>query len=171
MDTQRASKTLLLCLAALSLCAMERSVAAAKSAEAVRYFNLEFRAFQLRPRPPIGPMRTQNISDVEVLEIQAAAANVMPKAIVNIGSVVTGCPCEDGPNCADQVWVVAFTPEQSAGMLFSRIDGTWGVGPVQKWQLDLQELERRRNTFQKYSDFLTAERALLDRFPVCAAAK
>jgi hypothetical protein len=49
-------------------------------------------------------LRELNISEDEVREIQSAALQVSPGSIVNISGVVTGCPCEDGLGCSDQVW-------------------------------------------------------------------
>ena len=125
----------------------------------------------IEPMRPSGPLRAVNISDLEVREIQAAAATVLPKAIVTIGSVTSGCPCQDGPECTDQVWVIASTAVKTRGLLFSRIDDTWGVGPVQKWWMEYLELDAHPEHFPKYSEFLAAEAELVDRMPVCASGK
>ena len=155
----------------ISVVAMQPSKADVTYADRAKYVQTEMRAYEIRPRPPTGAMREQNISDIEVREIQAAATNVLPKAIVSIGAVIVGCPCEDGGACTDQVWVVASRPTRMTGLLFSRIGGHWEVGPVQRWQLAYDDLWRHRREFSKQSDFLNAERTLLDHFPACVGAK
>jgi hypothetical protein len=50
-----------------------------------------------------GPLREADLSDEEAREIQGVAHVVVPDALVNISGVVTGCPCEDGTGCSDQV--------------------------------------------------------------------
>ena len=111
-----------------------------------------------------------NISDIEVREIQAAANTLLPKAIVNIGGVTVRCPCEDGPKCTDQVWVVAWRPTHTTGMLFSHIDGKWIVGPVQKWWLEYQQLLDRQRTLSNF-DFQVAEDKLFEKLPKCTGEK
>jgi hypothetical protein len=71
-------------------------------------------------------------------------SSLLPDAIVNISGVVTGCACEDGPACSDQVWVVAYRPEWSKGLELSKINGHWTVGPLQQWWLDYEKLEAER---------------------------
>jgi hypothetical protein len=112
-----------------------------------------------------------NINDIEVREIQDAASRVLPRSIASIGPVSTGCACEDGPKCSDQVWVVASTATQTRGLLFSRVNGTWEIGPVQKWWLEYEQLEARRSSFPKMSEYYEAERLLLERMPLCSAYK
>jgi hypothetical protein len=94
-------------------------------------------------------------------------SQLQPGALVNIGTVVTGCPCEDGPSCTEQVWVVAYQPERSVGLVLSRIDGRWGIGPLQQWWLDYDDLEARRESFRSYDDFIVATEALTRRHPKC----
>lgn len=95
----------------------------------------------------LGTLRYENISDLEVREIQRVADTLNPGAIVEIGGVTEGCPCEDGPLCTNQVWVVSHRPEQAKGFMLSRIEGHWTLGAVQKWWLEhealLEELDRR----------------------------
>lgn len=66
-----------------------------------------------------------------------------PEAIVSIGGVTTGCPCEDGPSCTARVAVVAADPDQSHGLTLSRIEGQWVVGPLQEWWLEYHALVAR----------------------------
>jgi hypothetical protein len=84
----------------------------------------------MRPQRRDSPARYLNISDNEVREVQSAAAEVLPRSLVSIGTVVTGCPCGDGAKCTDQVWVVAATKTRSMGMLLSRVDSLVVIRPV-----------------------------------------
>lgn len=127
------------------------------------------RATALYPGRRDSPLRYLNISDEEVREVQSVAAEVVPRAIVNISGVVTGCPCEDGSECTDQVWIVAYRPEISAGLLLSRISHRWVIGPVQQWWLDYRKLEARERTFLTYEAFRRAKEEAIDRFPACEA--
>ncbi|MDW3094540.1 MAG: hypothetical protein R8G33_02580 [Gammaproteobacteria bacterium] len=85
-------------------------------------------------------LRYVNISDEEVRQIQAKALELNPGMTVNIGGVTVGCPCEDGPNCKDQVWVVTSTSVNSIGLMYSKIDGSWVIGPVQSWWMQYEML-------------------------------
>jgi hypothetical protein len=125
---------------------------------------LERRIQELRPRRRERPLRSTNIDDREVVEIQSVMADFFPGAIVNIGGVVSGCPCEDGASCSAQVWVAAYTPEKTLGLLLSRISGSGHVGPVQNWWLDYEALHTGRSRLSN-----SEEDALTDRFPKCAA--
>ena len=98
-------------------------------------------------------------------------AQVRPGDIVNIGTVVSGCPCEDGSTCSDQVWVVAHSPGTSVGLLLSRINSHWVIGPVQQWWLDREDLYARRDSFSSRFTYFAAEDALTERFPACAKGK
>lgn len=122
------------------------------------------RIWETRPHRREQPLRRQNVSDSEISEIESAAADLFPGAIVNIGSVVSGCPCEDGPKCSSQVWIVAYLPEKSTGVLLSRIGRRWTVGPVQRWWLDYEALQARSPGM-----WTDAVEALNDRFPTCAS--
>jgi hypothetical protein len=136
------------------------------------------RARQLRPRRPTDPLREANISDEEVRQIEGAARAVFPTAMVNISGVTTGCPCEDGPGCTDQVWVVAWQSEESRGLKLSRIDGEWVVGPVQRWWLRYEELGKRYaalgplDTAEKRAaarGLMRERMSLIESFPQCEA--
>src|SRR5260370_41413847 len=105
---------------------------AAYRARMERLFAIEKRISQTRPVRREHPPRADNIRDEEVAEIQTDAATVMPGAIVNISTVVTGCPCEGGPSCSDQVWIVAYRPEKTLGVLLSKIENHCHVGVVRR---------------------------------------
>jgi tetratricopeptide (TPR) repeat protein len=133
-----------------------------------------------RPTRRDGPLREVNLSDEEVREIQAAAHGVVPEALVNISGVVSGCPCEDGAGCSDQVWIVAHRPGLMKGLQLSRMGGHWAVGPVQQWWLEFEDFESRfasamagrmeRQKFQEERQRLSEERQkLYDKFPACAS--
>jgi hypothetical protein len=115
-----------------------------------------------------GPLREANISDDEVREIQAVSHGVVPDSLVYISGVVTGCACEDGPGCSDQVWIVAHRPGLMKGLQLSRINGRWVIGPVQQWWLELENLQARRGSFSSWADFLTEQGKLYERFPACS---
>ena len=125
-----------------------------------------------RPKRNEAYLRRENITDEEVREIQGAARSVLPEAIVNIAGVTADCPCEDGPDCSAQVWVVAYDPEETIGLMFSRIDGHWGIGPVQNWWLRHDELWAKRPSWfdeAKYLAWHEEQEALYAAFPACGA--
>lgn len=99
-------------------------------------------------RRPVGPHRAENIRDDEVRQIQAVVQAAAPGAIVNISAVIAGCPCEEGPDCFDQVWVVTQREGRSEGLSLTRTSKGWDLGKVQQWQWRYRalqaELPRRR---------------------------
>jgi len=133
--------------------------------------------YKSKPRRIDEPLRDTNISDIEVREIESVTRELHPGAIVNISGVTAGCPCEDGPTCEDQVWVVAHRNALSKGLMLSRIENHWTVGPVQKWWLRYDDLQTRRR--ERWADGRTSSREeimslqaerqqLMDAFPACA---
>jgi hypothetical protein len=125
-----------------------------------------------RPRRNEAYLRRENINDLEVRELQAATRAVLPEAIVNIGGVSSDCPCEDGPGCSAQVWVVAYDPKETVGLMFTKTDGHWGIGPVQSWWLQYDALQQRRPSWlneAKYVAWSEEQEALYAAFPSCAA--
>lgn len=107
-----------------------------------------------RPERIDGPLTDTNISDSEVLQVQAIVLELHPGAIVNIGGVTDQCPCEDGPGCAAQVWVVAHDLGQSHGLMLSKIEGNWQLGPVQEWWLEYDMLiARMRRALDQNQDW------------------
>ena len=116
-----------------------------------------------QPRRKDGPLREVNLSDQETREIQAAALDVVPGSLLNISGAVAGCPCEEGPACSDQVWVVAHRPGHTQGLELSRIDGHWMIGVVQQWYLNLEQIQSMRRT-EAYGKAL---QSLNDSFPIC----
>src|SRR5688572_4197393 len=64
------------------------------------------RARDNAPNRRDAPLRELNLTDEEVREIQAATRNYLPADYLNISPVVTGCACEDGPDCKEQVYVL-----------------------------------------------------------------
>jgi hypothetical protein len=131
---------------------------------------LETRAWDLEPQRRDDPLRYENISDEEVREVQAAAAEILPRDYVSINGVVVGCPCEDGLKCTNQVWVVARRAGVALGLQISKIDGHWVIGPVQRWYLRYQEMRRRHarssTEEQRLKDNKEA-REMLDQIPAC----
>jgi hypothetical protein len=137
-------------------------------AEWEAFFAKEDRAYALRPSRRDSPLRYQNISDNEVREIQSVALTVVPRAIVNISGVVVGCPCEDGPGCAEQVWILASRPGKTVGLLLSKIEKAWVIGPVQEWWLNYEDLQSRASSLE-YSEFSDARDQMIEAFPACTA--
>jgi len=125
-----------------------------------------YRAWQLEPVRRDEPLRYLNISDYEVREIQLVAEKYLPKVLLNISPVVTGCPCEEGPQCTDQVYIVAETAQDSEGLQLSHVKNAWVVGTVQQWYLKYEELRARRDKMN-YLSYLRAESELYREFPMC----
>lgn len=113
------------------------------------------RIWKSRPRRLEGPLRTENISDEEVREVQAVTAEVFPGAIVNISGVTDGCPCEDGPRCDSQVWIVAYRDNKNHGLMLSRVDDEWTIGLTQRWRLQYYHLreQSRQILAERGSDY------------------
>jgi hypothetical protein len=138
--------------------------------EGRRYNRIWKRALELSPGRRETPLRDLNISDSEVREVQVIAARFLPKALVNISPVVTECPCEEGPNCTAQVYVLATGKGQTSGLQMSRTKEVWDVSVVQKWWLKRNAIQRQ-NTGNTFLDDYLAQKAhneMLDEFPMCA---
>lgn len=132
-----------------------------------RLIAIEQRMRETRPIRRDGPMRTENIRDEEVREIRTAVSQVLPGAIANISAVVVGCPCEDGPGCSDQVWVLAYQPDPTTGLQLSKINHHWTIGAIQRWWLEYEKLEARRRSFRSSWSFYEAQEKLKEQFPIC----
>jgi hypothetical protein len=124
------------------------------------------RARELMPRRRDEPLRDLNISDGEIREIQLLVRDVLPRAIVNIGPVVTGCPCEEGVACTEQVHILAYSGTKSMGLLLSRSLDDWRISEVQKWWLRWHALEaiQDRMSLQERDERVWQ---LVQDFPVC----
>jgi hypothetical protein len=133
-----------------------------------RRYRVETRIRETRPNRRDGPLRKANLSDDEAREIQAVMAHVYPGAILNISGVVTGCPCEEGRSCSEQVWVVPHNARNTDGALLSRMSGRWAVGPIQKWWLDKARIEADHHLTLSQRD--EALDSLWEQFPACATA-
>lgn len=127
---------------------------------------LSERMQKTRPIRRDGPLRELNVTDEEVREIQIATLNIYPGSLVNISGVVTGCPCEEGPACSDQVWIVSHRPGLMKGLQLSKIDDHWAVGVVQRWWLSLEKVEGTRKTSP--GTYEKELQSLYDSFPACA---
>jgi hypothetical protein len=138
-------------------------------AEGYRYLRIERRAKALYPQRRDTPLRDLNISDNEVREVEAIAQKYLPRSLVNISPVVAECPCEEGPRCTAQVYVVATTPANSRGLQLSRMNDHWVVGMVQQWW-HRHDAIVPQNTGNKFLDDYLHEKAvneLYEEFPVC----
>jgi hypothetical protein len=138
-------------------------------AQLSRYDRIRGRALKLRPERRNAPLRELNISDNEVREVQAIAAKFLPRQIVNISPVVTECPCEEGPMCTAQVYVLATTGTRTKGLQLSRMNANWIVGIVQQWWLRFDAVVKP-NTGNHFLDeyfYRKARSELYEEFPVC----
>ncbi|HYJ41020.1 MAG TPA: hypothetical protein VEW08_09530 [Steroidobacteraceae bacterium] len=132
----------------------------------VKRMRIVDRAYELRPKRRDEPLRYLNISDYEVREIQLVAEKYLPQVLLNISPVVTGCPCEEGPQCTDQVYIVAETPQSSKGLQLSRIRNAWVVGSVQQWWLKRDALAANSGKMS-YAKYESAVNELVRDFPMC----
>lgn len=130
---------------------------------------IEERIAATRPRRRDAPLRYLNTSDEEAREVKAIVAELLPRSIVNIGPVVTGCPCEEGLQCTDQVWVTLEQRHTSTGLLLSKSGGHWQIGPIQRWWLEMEAIERRSHSLASYTKYFEAKDRLIDAFPACSA--
>jgi hypothetical protein len=150
--------------------AQERRTPAGRKAEyeqQIKRAAIERRAIELRPRRRDEPLRYLNISDNEVREIQQVAEKFLTRTMLNISPVIEGCPCEEGPLCTDQVYVVSFVAEKAGGLQLSRVKNVWQIGVVQRWWSKYDALKARRDKMN-YFAFDSAESELFGEFPSCA---
>jgi hypothetical protein len=139
--------------------------------QSYRYGKILAHAMKLRPDRRDTPLRELNISDNEVREVEAIAYHYLPRSLVNISPVVTECPCEEGPVCTAQVYIVATLKDKSRGLQLSRMNDRWQLGVVQEWWLRYQSIGRP-NTGDSFLDFYLRKKAqseLLEEFPACAS--
>ncbi len=92
--------------------------------------------------------------------MQSVAATAIPKAIIYIGPVVSGCPCENGPNCKAEVWVDGYLPGRIEGILLSQVGGVWTIGAIQNWWLERRRLEAKGVSYVELLDYD-------EHFPAC----
>jgi len=109
--------------------------------ESKREFRVLARIEQTRPFQRTAPLRKANLSDDEAREIQSLMSQVYPGALLNISGAVTGCYCEEGRSCSDQVWVVPRDDVQTPGVLLSRINDRWVIGSIQQWWLNRAKIK------------------------------
>lgn len=135
-----------------------------------RYQDIEFRAWKLQPARRDTPLRELNISDDEIREVETIAQSYLPRSMVNISPVVTDCPCEEGPTCTAQVYVIAQTKDKTRGLQLSRMNDRWGVSLVQQWYLRREALVDSHTGNSFLDDYLDqkALNELYEEFPVCA---
>jgi hypothetical protein len=124
------------------------------------------RARAITPRRRDEPLRELNISDFEVREIQRVVRDHLPKQLVNIGPVVTGCPCEEGTACTEQVYIQANTATGSVGLLLSRVARRWDISRTQKWWLRWRALQAEQHKMD-FFEFREREWELAQDFPAC----
>ena len=141
--------------------------AAARPESDPQLVELEMRASQIFPRRRDTPLRYLNISDSEIREVQRVAIKHRMPQLVNILPVVTGCPCEEGAGCTEQVFIVGDVQGRSMGLQLSRRKNQWDVSRTQKWWLEYAALQAREATMERRV-FLMAKARLLMEMPRCA---
>ena len=131
-----------------------------------------------RPRRIDEPLRAENVSDEEIREIQATTVTIYPGAIANVSGVTAGCPCEEGPMCDSQVWILAYRDNRYDGLMLSRISNKWVVGPLQTWWFEYDLLAKKMSELRskKPDDYWEAYMELREKriqleeaFPSCIA--
>jgi len=132
----------------------------------IRAMEFQARARELYPRRRDTPLRYANMTDDEVREVQAIASKYRMSQFVNISPVVTGCPCEEGGGCTEQVYITSHFGEKTRGLQLSRHRNAWVVGAVQKWWLEFESLLARQDSMS-YREFSTARDLKLLEFPMC----
>ena len=128
------------------------------------------RARLLRPHRRDTPLREINISDEEIREIEVIAGRYGMNTMLNISPVIAGCPCEEGPLCTDQVYIVSTTPQGTHGLQLSRVRSAWVVGAVQRWWMRYEVLQTRYAAmdYRTWEKFESDRAQLLLEFPQCA---
>ncbi len=135
-------------------------------AEMEKLAKIEVLARERYPKRRDSPLRYVNISDNEVREIETLAAKVSIPELVNIAPVVTGCSCEEGTDCTEQVYIVGRYKDRHVGLQLSRIRNKWSIGRVQRWWLDYAALLAREKTMDRSLYDQAHARQLLE-FPMC----
>ncbi len=118
------------------------------------------RVEEIRPVRRDSPMRYLNISDDETREVDSAAAEYTGTEWINIGTVVTGCPCEDGDGCTDQVWVQTRKEQGAIGLPLSKVDWHWQIGYVQRCWLRHEELLEQRARVPRTAEYKAFQEAV-----------
>ena len=134
-----------------------------------RYRAVSKRAEELYPARRNTPLRDVNISDEEIREVEQLTRKYLPRAYVNISPVVTDCPCEEGPTCTAQVYVVAQSETRTRGIQLSRMNDRWNVGVVQQWWLRRDAIVPQHTGNSFLDDYLLrkAVNELYEEFPMC----
>jgi hypothetical protein len=137
-----------------------------RALQRARMMDIEYRVQRLRPQRRDEPLRDLNLTDNEVREIQAVAKKYAMDTMLNISPVIAGCPCEEGPLCTDQVYIVSQRPEKAVGMELSHVRNAWVVGTVQKWWFQYAALEAKSSKME-YREYESARQLLFLEFPLC----
>ena len=124
------------------------------------------RARELYPRRRDTPLRYLNITDNEVREIQRLAAGIHIVELLNISPVVTGCTCEEGPDCTEQLSIVGKYKDHSIEIQLSRLRNRWSIGRVQRWWLEFAALQAREPLMDR-REFDKARSIKVLEFPMC----
>jgi hypothetical protein len=161
---------------AVLLCSAASTASADEKADWAAARERTNQVIRSRPARLEGPLRVDNISDEEVRELEAVMDEHFPGAIVNIGGVTAGCPCEDGTSCDSQVWVVTHLAGESNGLMLSQIGDRWAIRPLQQWWLRRDHLyslmraaldSNATNRYETYRRFQEQQNQLQREFPFC----
>jgi hypothetical protein len=144
----------------------QQPVPSARLEASMKRAEIQRRAHELRPQRRDTPMRYLNLSDNEMREVQEVASKHLSRTVLNVSPVIEGCPCEEGPMCTDQVYVVTHASGKPVGLQLSRVNKVWKVGVVQLWWLKYDALRAKVNA-ANYEKFLRAESDLYREFPIC----
>ena len=126
-------------------------------------------AREMYPRRRDTPLRYLNITDNEVREIQRLATGIKLGEILNISPVVTGCACEEGPDCTEQVNIIAKYQDRFIEVQLSRLRNRWSIGRVQRWWLEFAALQAREPLMDRREYEKARNMRVLD-FPMCPDA-
>jgi len=124
------------------------------------------RARELYPVRRDTPLRYLNITDNEVREIQRLADSIHIPELLNISPVVTGCACEEGPDCTEQVTIVGKYRDQEMEIQLSRLRNRWSIGRVQRWWIEYAAL-RAREPLMDPREYAKARDLRIAEFPMC----
>lgn len=133
-------------------------------------YDIVKRATAVKPGRRDSPLRELNITDNEIRDVESLVREVLPRSMVNISPVVTGCPCEEGKGCTDQVYVMASAGNVTRGLQLSKVEGAWTIGSVQRWWLDYERLETRVLKLD-WAESHQQRWDVISQFPRCADSK
>ena len=88
-------------------------------------------------------IRHENITDLEVSQLESAVASFSNGQINYIGVVNDYCHCMDGPDCKATVDVTVKSSSHTKLYELSQIKDTWQVGPRLQFKFDWADLKQK----------------------------